>query len=144
MSYADAAALARMMPERTLIELSNDNAPALVADATVIADALLYADALVDARLRQRYTLPLAEVPVEVTQWALALARHWLYARRPDGPDLPIAVTAAYKEALTSLDAVRDGKLSLGLPSGDAAAEPGRVVVAAPERTFTDAMWNTY
>jgi hypothetical protein len=68
----------------------------------------------------------------------LALARHWLYSRRPEGQDLPPAVVDAYRDALKALDAVRDGKMSLDTPAGtEAATEGARLLITAPARLFT-------
>ena len=139
MSYTTDAALLRLIAERTLIQLSADDPQAGAPDWAVVAEARAYADAQVDARLRQRYPLPLASVPRELTDWALALARHWLYSRRPEGQDLPPAVVDAYRDALKALDAVRDGKMSLAVTSGGEtpASDAGRVIVSAPDRLFT-------
>ncbi len=141
MSYTTDADLLRLIAERTLIQLSADDPQAGAPDWAVVAEARAYADAQVDARLRQRYPLPLASVPRELTDWSLALARHWLYSRRPEGQDLPPAVVDAYRDALKALDAVRDGKMSLAIaaPAGGEtpAPEAGRVIVSAPDRLFT-------
>ncbi len=141
MSYATDADLLRLIAERTLIQLSADDPQAAAPDWAVVAEARAYADAQVDARLRQRYPLPLASVPRELTDWSLALARHWLYSRRPEGQDLPPAVVDAYRDALKALDAVRDGKMSLAsaAPGGGEtpASEGARLQVVAPDRLFT-------
>ncbi len=141
MSYATDADLLRLIAERTLIQLSADDPQAAAPDWAMVAEARAYADAQVDARLRQRYPLPLASVPRELTDWSLALARHWLYSRRPEGQDLPPAVVDAYRDALKALDAVRDGKMSLAsaAPGGGEtpASEGARLQVVAPDRLFT-------
>ena len=141
MSYTTDADLLRLIAERTLIQLSADDPQAGAPDWAVVAEARAYADAQVDARLRQRYPLPLASVPRELTDWSLALARHWLYSRRPEGQDLPPAVVDAYRDALKALDAVRDGKMSLAsaAPGGGEtpASEGARLQVVAPDRLFT-------
>lgn len=149
MSYTADSDLLTIIAERTLAQLSADDPQAQMPDWLVVAEARAYADGQIDARLRQRYPLPLAAVPRELKDWALALAREWLYARRPDGPDLPAAVRTAAKEALAALDAVRDGKMSLAIPVGDAGAETpvpesGRVVVRGPLRTYNDDLWELY
>ena len=141
MSYTSDADLYRLIAARTLTQLAADDPQAEAPEPLILAEARAYADAQVDARLRQRYSLPLASVPRELRDWALALARRWLYERRPDGQDLPDAVQNAAKEALASLDAVRDGKMSLAIacaPDGETLApEGGRVRVVAPDRVFT-------
>ncbi len=140
MSYTSNIDLLTLMPERTLLQLSADDPLAGVPDWAVVCEARAYADAQIDARLRQRYALPLASVPRELKDWALALARRWLYERRPDGPDLPAGVREAAQEALKALDAVRDGKMSLAVASSGGetpVSEGARLQVAAPDRLFT-------
>jgi phage gp36-like protein len=146
MSYTADADLVGIMPERTLVALSADDPMAGIPDWAVVAEARAYADAQVDARLRQRYSLPLASVPRELRDWALALARRWLYERRLDGTELPAGVLTAAQEALKALDAVRDGKLSLAVGDGDQspAPETGRVRVVGPERRFNTDLMSRY
>ena len=144
MSYTTDADLFNLIAARILIQLSADDPMAGVPDWTVVAEARAYADGQIDARLRQRYSLPLASVPRELRDWALALARRWLYERRPD-QDIPPAVIDAAKEALASLDAVRDGKMSLAIAvPDDTSAASGRVLVSAPDRLFTMDFLSSY
>ncbi|MBP6807026.1 MAG: DUF1320 domain-containing protein [Chromatiaceae bacterium] len=148
MSYTADADLFSLIAERTLIQLSADDPQAAAPDWAVVAEARAYADAQVNARLRQRYALPLASVPRELKDWSLALSRHWLYSRRPDGQDLPPAVVDAYRDALKALDAVRDGKMSLAVeaPGGGEtpAPEGARLQVVAPDRLFTADLLGRY
>lgn len=147
MSYTTDADLYSLIAGRTLVQLASDDPLAEAPDPLILAEARAYADAQVDARLRQRYPLPLASVPRELKDWALALARLWLYSRRPDGQELPPAVTQAAQEALKALDAVRDGKMSLAVPSpgGETPVSAGaRVRVEAPDRLFTADLLSRY
>ena len=145
MSYTTNADLLSLMHNRTLVQLTSDDPLASEPDWAVVGEARAYADAQVDARLRQRYALPVVgpggAIPRELRDWALALTRRWLYERRLEGEELPPTVKDSAHEALQALDAVRDGKLSLALPaSGDGAeitvVEGSRVRVAAPGRLF--------
>ena len=144
MSYTTDDDLLTVIPERTLIQLSADDPAAGVPDWMVVAEARAYADGQIDARLRQRYSLPLASVPRELRDWALALARRWLYERRPD-QDIPAPVVDSAKESLFSLDSVRDGKMSLDSAVSDAASTvSGMVLVSAPDRVFTRDILDLY
>ena len=139
MSYTTDRDLLTIMPERTLLQLSADDPLAGVPDWAVVGEARAYADGQIDARLHQRYALPLVSVPRELKDWALALARRWLYERRPDGPDLPAGVREAAQEALKALDAVRDGKMSLDIPAdGTGSTEDGTLAVGTPTRVYND------
>ncbi len=139
MSYTTEAEQYILCDERILIQLSADDVQATEPDYDILAESRAYADAQIDARLRQRYALPLASVPREIKDWSLALSRLWLYRRRPEGQELPPAVVSAAQEAMAALDAVRDGKLSLDLPAPNegTTAAGGRFQVTAPARLFT-------
>lgn len=148
MDYCTDAELARLIPERTLVELASDDPAATLADAVVMGEAREFGQSQCDARLRKRYTLPLPGVPAELKHWALALARWWLYTRRPGGPEIPREVSEAKADALRALDAVRDGKMDIDLPAEDGGGgglvEGGRIKVRAPAPTFGPALWGRY
>ena len=147
MSYTTDADLFSLIAARTLTQLAADDPQAEAPEPLILAEARAYADAQIDARLRQRYALPLNSVPRELKDWALALARRWLYERRPDGPGLPAGVREAAQEALKALDAVRDGKMSLAVASvgGETPVSEGaRLQVVAPERIFTADVLSRY
>lgn len=145
MSYTTELDLYTIIAERILIQLSSDDPMASEPDYDVLEEARAYADAQIDARLRQRYPLPLTSAPRELKDWALALARLWLYSRRPDGLELPPAVTGAAQEALKALDAVRDGKMSLDTPTiSSPITDAARLTVVAPARLFTADMLSSY
>ena len=147
MSYTTDADLFSLIAARTLTQLAADDPQAEAPEPLILAEARAYADAQIDARLRQRYALPLNSVPRELKDWALALARRWLYERRPDGPGLPAGVREAAQEALKALDAVRDGKMSLAVASvgGETPVSEGaRLQVVAPERLFNEDVLSRY
>lgn len=148
MLYCSLPDLQLAIPPQTLIQLSNDDESAASMNQTVVEEAVRQAEELVDAHLRGRYTLPLvlpnAPVPSVIKDMTVNLARHWLYARRPEGSDLPDAVKRTYKSALQLLEAIRDGKLSIGLPTGEATPEPGEVKVRARGRRFSADLLERY
>lgn len=93
----------------------------------MVDSCIRYADELIDAHLRGRYILPLAEIPTVLRDIAITLVRYRLYARRPEG-DLPDTVKDDHKEALRQLRELRDNRLTLGLPSTQKdVPEPRRV-----------------
>lgn len=142
MRYCALPDLQAAIPERTLIELTNDTttdygAPSpTTVDAEIIESAVRQAEEIVDAHLRGRYNLPLSPVPTVIKDVAVNLARHWLYARRPEGSGLPEAVTRTFKASLHMLEQIRDNKLTIGDPSGAATPEPGEMKVRARRRVF--------
>ena len=135
MRYCSLADLQLAIPLQTLIWLSNDDESATAMNQAVVEEAVRQAEELVDAYLRGRYNLPLSPVPSVVKDMAVNLARHWLYARRPEGSELPDAVTRTYKSSLQMLEAIRDGKLTIGDPvASTPTPEPGAYKVRAPRR----------
>lgn len=136
MRYCSLADLQLAIPAQTLIWLSDDNPEAAGINLPVVEEAVRQAEELVDAHLRGRYNLPLSPVPTIVKDMTVNLARHWLYARRPEGNELPDAVVRTYKSAMSLLETIRDGKLTIGQPTGEALAEPGEVKVRARHRIF--------
>ena len=135
MRYCSLADLQLAIPAQTLIWLSNDDESATAMNQAVVEEAVRQAEELVDAYLRGRYNLPLSPVPSVVKDATVNLARHWLYARRPEGSELPDAVTRTYKSSLQMLEAIRDGKLTIGDPvASTPTPEPGAYKVRAPRR----------
>ena len=137
--YCTLADLLEQVPERTLIELTNesvgfDEQPPV--NATVVESCIRYAGELIDAHLRGRYTLPLTEVPTVLRDIAITLTRYRLYVRRPEG-GLPDTVKDDNKEARRQLEAIRDGKLTLGLQSTQKdVPESGEIRARARRPTF--------
>lgn len=145
MRYATLPDLQLAIPTQTLIQLSNDDSAATVIDEAVVGDAVRQAEELVDAHLRGRYTLPLSPVPTVIKDLVVHLARHGLYARRPEGADLPDAVVRTYKAAMELLREIRNGVVTIGDPAtGAAQAERGEARVRARRRTFGQDVMDRY
>jgi phage gp36-like protein len=144
MGYCSLSDLQLAIPQQTLIWLSNDDPAAVVVNQTVVDEALRQAHELVDAHLRGRYNLPLLPVPTVVKDMSVNLARHWLYARRPEGSELPDAVTRTYKAALKMLEQVRDGLLTIGESAGPAAPEPGEMRVRSRPPRFSTSLLDRF
>lgn len=131
------------MSEAVLIQLSNDDPEATTTDESLIDRIIGDVEDLIDDNLRGRYTLPLAEVPTSVRRIAIALARHDLYARRPQ-TGVPDDVTRIRKEELKNLEAIRNRVLSLGdhlqVPQPDTTSIKART----PSRFFDDNKQSAY
>lgn len=143
MRYCTRTDVSNAIPERTLIQLSNDDPAAEAPNESVIEDAVRQAEELVDGYLRGRYNLPLDPVPTVLRDAAVYLARHWLYQRRPEGM-VPDAVKDSRKDTIKLLESIRDGVVTLGMPTGQATPEPGEIKVRARPRQFTDDRWERY
>ncbi|HFP5555785.1 TPA: gp436 family protein [Escherichia coli] len=137
--YCTLEDLLAQVPERTLIELTSEEMDfdsTATVNTRVVDSCIRYADELIDAHLRGRYILPLAEIPTVLRDIAITLVRYRLYARRPEG-DLPDTVKDDHKEALRQLRELRDNRLTLGLPSTQKdVPEPGEFRVRSRLATF--------
>jgi len=129
MRYCTLEDLNLAIPARTLAQLSNDTSPATDPNLPVIERAVAHAEEVIDGYLRGRYDLPLKDVPTVVRELTVSIARHWLYARRPEGKDdLPPAVVRAYKAAMDMLTAIQKGALTIGVQATQGAQpEPGKM-----------------
>lgn len=143
MRYCTRADIGNAIPEMTLIQLSNDDPAAMSPNENVIEDGVRQAEELVDGYLRGRYNLPLDPVPTVLRDAVVYLARHWLYQRRPEGA-LPDAVKDSRKDTIKLLESIRDGVVTLGMPTGHAAPEPGEIRVRARKQQFDADTWERY
>lgn len=143
MHYCTRADIGKAIPELTLIQLSNDDPTAELPDESVIEDGVRQAEELVDGYLRGRYDLPLDPVPSVLRDAVVYLTRHWLYQRRPEGA-IPEAVKDSRKDTLKLLESIRDGVVTLGMPTGEAAPEPGKIRARARRQQFGDDLLERY
>lgn len=143
MRYCTRADLGNAIPLMTLTQLSNDDPAAMQPDENVIDNSVRQAEELVDGYLRGRYHLPLDPVPTVLRDAVVYLARHWLYQRRPEGA-LPDAVISGRKDTLKLLESIRDGVITLGLPTGQNLPEPGEIRVRARPPQFSAHTWEHY
>lgn len=139
MMYITVETLTTVFSQQILIQLSNDDARATAVNVDVLQQAIKVASERIDASLRGRYRLPLAEVPEMLKHHALYLARHWLYARRPESK-MPDTVKETFAQTIKELEQIANGRLHLGLPSlddekhGDLLQDSGEFRVKAPSR----------
>ena len=143
MRYCTRADIGNAIPEITLIQLSNDDPAAEQPNENVIGDGVRQAEELVDGYLRGRYNLPLDPVPTVLRDAVVYLARHWLYQRRTEGA-MPDPVKDSRKDTIKLLESIRDGVVTLGMPTGQAAPEPGEIKVRARRSQFTADQWERY
>lgn len=144
MRYVTVAKVAAGIPQQTLIWLSNDDPAATEPNHAVIDEIIGDKEDLIDDHLRSRYPLPLSSVPTTVGHVAVKLARHDLYARRPE-TEIPKDVVREYDRAMEMLRAIRDGKLHLGVEATQQAQpEAGSVKIRAPGRMLGDDVISQY
>lgn len=116
MSYCKLSDILNVIPERELINLTNDN-PSSVSciDEKRFEAVSNDADSLINGYLRARYNLPLNDIPRTVTQIATDICAYRLYLRRPQ--IIPEHITKNYDKALMLLSDIQKGKYILETPS---------------------------
>lgn len=116
----------------TLIKLSNDDSRATEVDNAIVEQAIRTACERIDAALRGRYRLPLLETPTMLRNHCLYIARHWLYARRPETA-MPETVKETYNQAIKELDQIALGRLHLGIAQFEPSASPDKAEDILPD-----------
>lgn len=143
--YLTVTQLMRSFQAQMLVQLSNDDHRATEVDEAVLVQAITIAGERIDAALRSRYQLPLTDTPTMIETYCLHLARHWLYARRPETP-IPQTVKDCYNQTIKELEQIALGRLHLGLKvtqtetettTGDLLPDVGEYAVRAPKRLDT-------
>lgn len=103
-----------------------------------IEEAITAADAEIDGYLRQRYTLPLTEVPLLIKYTSCSLALEALFMRRlPE--DMPATVLNDAKAKRNMLKNIAEGLIGIGIEekSTNNASEKFTTNKSSADRQFT-------
>lgn len=124
MPYSTIEDLKGLLPEKTLIKISNDQGGATELDMTNVDKAIAQGDRLIDGYVGLQKEVPLSPVPGLISVMSAQFAVYFLYRRRNQVPDI---WQSQYKADVAVLVKMGEGKISLG-----AADKP----VAAPEKVL--------
>lgn len=131
MTYAAEQDMINNFGQDRLIELT-DRGNTGAIDLTVLTQALDAADAEIDPYLVGLYSLPLANVPTVLVNFACDIAMFRLYTQIA-----PDQVNARYKNAIAFLTNVAAGKISLGIDSANLpVSDGGNIGYSASPREF--------
>ena len=109
MTYATVDDLLHLADRQRLVELTDrGDPPAGAIDQARVDAALVDAAAQIDARIGQRYALPLSPVPVVLRRITAVIAYHDLHIE-----DVPDKVAEDYRRAVAWLDGVASGATDL-------------------------------
>lgn len=112
-----------------------DRAGTGAINTAVLTDALDQASVEIDGYLAGRYTLPLPSVPRLLEGICCDIARYRLSGAEAQETD---AIRNRYRDAIKMLEALRDGKMSIGLDGLNQPVQSGgAVLINAPGRTFS-------
>lgn len=130
--YSTLDNLLALLPEETLIKLSNDQGGASAIDQDNIDAAIQQADRVIDGYVGLQRTVPLNPVPGLITTISANLAVFHLYRRRNQVPEI---WENQYKADTAVLVKIGEGKISFG---GDIqpAAPPQQTLAHSSKKTL--------
>lgn len=132
--YSALTDILERLPERVVIQLTDDDATGVVVTDKVDA-AITRADKEIDAWCGARYTVPFVAIPPVVVELSADMAVYFLYSRTQD--EIPQARIDGYKNAVNLLKAISKGEVSLGV-----AETPAATTGDAPEITSAPRLFN--
>lgn len=112
MPYSTLDDLIKLLPEETLIQLTDDEG-AGEANQARIDEAISQADAEIDSYAGGRYGVPLASPPDLIRKLSVDISIYHLYSRRVE--EIPATRADRYKAAVRILDNIAKGIVTLGI-----------------------------
>ena len=109
--YSTLADIKKLLPENSLIQLTDDTNTGAVDEAKV-TEAGKQADAEIDSDCGNRYSVPFAIVPEIIKKISVDFTIYNLYSRRVE--EIPQTRTDRYRNGKKQLEAIRKGDISLG------------------------------
>lgn len=136
MSYSVLDDIKKLIPEDTLIQLTDDDGIGTVNQGRV-DEAIAQADSEIDSYCGGRYSVPFATVPGIVKKISVDIAIYNLYSRRVEV--IPETRADRYKNAIRQLEGISKGVISIGVdPAPSAATQSSNTVeIATSEKIFS-------
>ncbi|MDH2918492.1 MAG: DUF1320 domain-containing protein [Sideroxydans sp.] len=141
MRYATLTDMLAQFGDREVIAIADRNRDGVV-DQAMLDAALDRASTKMDSYLAARYSLPLLSVPGVLVEVCCDLTRYNLCGAEVTETDV---VRLRFKDAIKTLEQLRDGKLDVGLTvAGLTTADLPSVQVVGGARTFNNAALRDY
>lgn len=132
--YAEYSDVVDKLDDRLLIRLTDDQGTGS-PDQSVIETYLDDAASRIDAKIGMRYQLPISTPPTALKVWNVDLAVYLLLGRRQDAPgDI---WQSRYEDVMSDLNAVADGKRTLGLEDPEDTGNRQPTSYCAADRVYT-------
>jgi phage gp36-like protein len=120
MAYSTLTDILKVIPEVTVIQLTDDVAANSVDEAKV-DEAIALADGEIDTYVGVKYPVPLtAPVPAIIRGISCDITIYKIYKRRLE--EVPETRETSYRDAVKLLKEIRDGKMPLPIADVDPAA----------------------
>mgnify|MGYP001559306276 FL=1 len=136
MAYSTLTDLKKLIPEITIIQLTDDENIGAVNQSRV-DEAIAQADAEIDSYCGGRYAVPFTTVPDIAKKISVDIAIYNLYSRRVES--LPETRADRYKNAIRQLEGIAKGLVSIGEQPEPPAPDTGgtQINVTSNDRVFT-------
>ena len=133
MSYSTLADIRKLVEERHIVALSNDDPAADKPHQPAIKAAIEQADRLIDSYAGLQRSVPLSPVPELVKTLSATLAVFFLYRRRGQVPEI---WERQYKNDCAVLAKIGEGKLTFGAWEAGGMAPPERALTSGGAKTL--------
>lgn len=133
MAYSTLDNLLALLPEATLIKVSNDQGGATAVDMTTISAAIAQGDSIIDGYVGVQRQVPLDPVPGLIKTISANLAIFNLYRRRNQVPEI---WENQYKADMAVLTKIASGQISFGSDTKPAAA-PEQTLASSPVKVLS-------
>jgi phage gp36-like protein len=136
MAYSLLADIKKLIPEETLIQLTDDEGAGIVNQVR-LDEAIAHADEEINSYLGLRYNIPFASpIPGIVKKMSVDITIYNLYSRKLE--TIPSTRGDRYKNAIRMLEGISKGTVSIG-ESTEPAGETDQVKAdrTAEDRIFT-------
>ena len=136
MAYSTLDDIKKLLPEETIIQLTDDENLGVVNQGRV-DEAIAQADAEINSYCASKYTVPFTTVPAIAKKISVDLAIYNLYSRKVD--IIPETRAERYKNAIRQLEGISKGTISLGVDPAPAATTEGgaETNITTSDRIFT-------
>lgn len=136
MAYSTLTDLKKLLPEDSLIQLTDDEGAGVV-NSERISEAIASAEAEIDAYCGGNYSVPFAApVPDLVKKCSVDIAIYNLYSRRVE--EIPETRSDRYKNAIRQLEGIAKGTISIGEATAPTAAtNSDQAEISSVDRIFT-------
>ena len=137
MAYSTLTDVKKLIPEDTLIQLTDDEGAGVINEARV-TEAIAQADSEIDSYLGIRYSVPLSPVPDVVKKLSVDMAIYNLYSRRVE--EIPATRADRYKNSIRLLEGISKGTVSIGEkiePEEAVSGDQPQVSTSESDRIFT-------
>lgn len=136
MGYCTLEDIKKLVPEETIVQLTDDEGIGVV-NRDRVDEAIAQADAEVDSYCAVRYSVPFSTTPDIVKKCSVDMAIYNLYSRRAE--EIPQTRADRYKNAIRQLEGIAKGSISIGVDPPPPAASQGsrKPELSADDRVFS-------